>query len=378
MSVSPSSLPLPEGASLRRLLRALGLDPLLLGLLVVLAAVGLLVLYTSGTDTAGLVLRQAVRLLLGFAVLVAVAQVPVGYYRFVAPWFYALTILLLALVFVIGERSLGAVRWINLGIVRLQPGEIAQLAVPLLLVWILSSTPDPPRGWRLLAAAGLVALPAALIALEPDLGTAVLVVSIGLVVLFLAGLSWRWIGAGFAAFVAAAPVAWHVMHAYQRERILVFLHPESDPLGAGYHIIQSQIAIGSGGLLGSGWMHGSQAYLNFLPEQTTDFIFAVLSEEFGLVGAFLLIALYLAIVFRILWLARRASDRFSRLLGATVAALIFLYAFVNMAMVSGLLPVVGEPLPLVSFGGSSIVTLLAGCGAVMGLDARRSHLDHHL
>ncbi len=218
----------------------------------------------------------------------------------------------------------------------------------------------------------------AILALEPDLGTAVLVVAIGLVVLFLAGLSWRWIAAGVLGLLASAPVAWRFMHHYQRERILVFLHPSRDPLGAGYHIIQSQIAIGSGGLLGGGWMHGSQAYLNFLPEQTTDFIFAVLAEEFGLLGTLVMILLYLAIVFRILWLAQRASDRFSRLLGASIAALIFLYAFVNMAMVSGLLPVVGEPLPFVSFGGSSIVTLLAGCGAVMGLDARRSHLDHHL
>lgn len=379
MNASPATdLSLPTRTPLRRLLRAFALDPLLLGLLLILAAGGLIVLYTAGDGATGLVARQAVRLFLGFGVLVAVAQVPVGYYRFVAPWFYALTIVLLALVFVVGERSLGAVRWIDFGVVRVQPGELAQLAVPLLLVWLLASTPEPPRGGRLLAALGLIALPAALIALEPDLGTALLVVGIGLVVLFLAGLSWRWIAAGFAALLASAPLAWHFMHAYQRERILVFLHPERDPLGAGYHIIQSQIAIGSGGLLGSGWMHGSQAYLNFLPEQTTDFIFAVFAEEFGLLGSLLLILLYLAIVFRILWLAQRASDRFSRLLGATMGALIFLYAFVNMAMVSGLLPVVGEPLPLVSFGGSSIVTLLAGCGAVMGLDARRSHLDHPL
>lgn len=362
----------------RRLLRALRLDPLLLGLLVILALAGLAVLYTASDGARGLVLRQAVRLFLGFGILVAVAQVPTGYYRFVAPWLYALTIVLLGLVFVIGQRSLGAVRWIDLGVVRVQPGEVAQIAVPLLLAWLLGASPDPPRGLRLLAALALVALPAALIALEPDLGTAVLVVAIGLVVLFLAGLSWRWIGAGALALLASAPVAWHFMHRYQRERILVFLHPERDPLGAGYHIIQSQIAIGSGGLLGSGWMHGSQAYLHFLPEQTTDFIFAVFAEEFGLLGALLLVLLYLAIVLRILWLAQRASDRFSRLLAAAVAALVFLYAFVNIAMVSGLLPVVGEPLPLVSFGGSSIVTLLAGCGAAMGLDARRSLLDHHL
>ena len=369
---------LPVRSPLRRLLRALNLDPVLLGLLLLLAAGGLIVLYAASNGASGLVVRQAVRLLLGLGVLAAVAQVPVGYYRFVAPWFYASTILLLALVFAVGERSLGAVRWINFGVVRVQPGEVAQLALPLLLVWILGATPEPPRGWRLLTAVGLIALPAGLIALEPDLGTAVLVVAIGLVVLFLAGLSWRWIAAGGLALVAAAPVAWHFMHRYQRERIQVFLHPERDPLGAGYHIIQSRIAIGSGGFLGSGWMHGSQAYLNFLPEQTTDFIFAVLAEEFGLLGALALIFLYLGIVFRILWLAQRASDRFSRLLGAAVATLIFLYAFVNIAMVSGLLPVVGEPLPLVSFGGSSIVTLLAGCGAVMGLDAHRSHLDHHL
>ena len=379
MNVSPSaSLALESRPSFRRLLRSLGLDPLLLVLLVLVSAAGLVVLYTAGDGAGSLVLRQAVRLFLGFGVLVAVAQVPVGYYRFVAPWFYALTIVLLGLVFFVGERTLGAVRWINFGVVRVQPGEIAQLALPLLLVWLLSSSPDPPRGGRLLAAAGLIALPAGLIALEPDLGTAVLVVAIGLVVLFLAGLSWRWIAAGILGLLASAPVAWRFMHRYQRERILVFLHPSRDPLGAGYHIIQSQIAIGSGGLLGGGWMHGSQAYLNFLPEQTTDFIFAVLAEEFGLLGTLVLILLYLAVVFRILWLAQRASDRFSRLLGASIAALIFLYAFVNMAMVSGLLPVVGEPLPFVSFGGSSIVTLLAGCGAVMGLDARRSHLDHHL
>lgn len=367
-----------EHGTIRAWLRGSHLDALLLLLLLLLSLVGLATLYSASGGATGLVLRQAVRLFLGLGVLVAVAQVPANYYRFVAPWFYALTILLLGLVFVIGQRSLGAVRWIDFGVVRVQPGELAQIAVPLLLAWFLGASPDPPRGLRLLLAVGLIALPAALIALEPDLGTAVLVVAIGLAVLFLAGLSWRWIATGALLLVASAPLAWHFMHHYQRERILVFLHPERDPLGAGYHILQSQIAIGSGGLLGSGWMHGTQALLNFLPEQTTDFIFAVYAEEFGLVGSLVLVVLYLLIVLRILWLAQRASDRFSRLLSATVAALVFLYAFVNIAMVSGLLPVVGEPLPLVSFGGSSIVTLLAGCGAVMGLDARRSLLDHHL
>jgi rod shape determining protein RodA len=251
--------------------------------------------------------------------------------------------------------------------VRFQPSELLKLAVPMALAWFLSLRPLPPGTLRVLAAALMMALPVLLIAKQPDLGTALLVASAGIMVLFLGGMSWRLIIALAALAAAAAPLLWTLMRPYQRQRVLTLLDPSSDPLGAGYHIIQSQIAIGSGGTYGKGWLNGTQSHLEFLPERSTDFIFAVIGEEFGLMGILLLLTLYLFIIWRGLYLASQARDSFGRLLAGSLTMVFFVYLFVNTGMVVGLLPVVGVPLPLVSYGGTSLVTIMAGFGMIMSV-----------
>jgi rod shape determining protein RodA len=270
-----------------------------------------------------------------------------------------------------GVIGKGAQRWLNLGIVRFQPSEVMKLAVPMLAAWYLHERPLPPDGRALLILAVIIFLPAGLVAMQPDLGTAALIAASGALLVLMAGLSLRIVILLLLLTVGAGFAGWHVLHDYQRERVLTFLNPETDPLGAGYHIIQSQIALGSGGVFGKGWMHGSQAQLQFLPERSTDFIFAVVGEEFGLIGLIGLLALYLFIVARAVWLATQTNDTFSRLLALCVALTFFVYVFINAGMVSGLLPVVGVPLPLVSYGGTSVVTLLAGFGILMGLYSHR-------
>jgi rod shape determining protein RodA len=271
-----------------------------------------------------------------------------------------------------GEVGKGAQRWLNLGFVRFQPSELAKVAVPMMVAWYLSGQGMPPRWGRLLIAAILIAVPVLMIARQPDLGTSLLVASAGIFVLFLAGLSWRFIS---AMLVASVPLAWALwewgMHEYQRQRVLTFLDPERDPLGSGYHIIQSKIAIGSGGLYGKGWLNGTQSQLEFLPERTTDFIFAVISEEFGLNGILLLLGLYLFIIFRGLYIAAHAQQTFGRLLAGSLILVFFVYLFVNTGMVSGNLPVVGVPLPLISYGGTSMVTIMAGFGVLMSVHTHR-------
>jgi rod shape determining protein RodA len=353
----------------------LHLDGILLSELALLSLFGLVSLYGAGHGHFTLVEKQLIRVLLGFAVLVAVAQVPPVYYRLAAPWFYAASLLLLTAVLVYGHTRLGAQRWLDLGFVRLEPTELMLLALPLMLTRHLSAAPPPPDWKRIGASLILIGLPLALILKQPDLGSALLIGLIGVFCLFLSGIRWRYLVIGLLLVAASTPVAWHFMHQYQRERILIFLNPERDPLGAGYHIIQSQIALGSGGLFGRGLLHGSQTQLDFLPESTTDFIFAVIGEQFGLLGAFALIFLFLLLVQRTLWLATRMDARFGRLWTVTLAFIIFLYLVVNVGMVSGLLPVVGEPLPFISFGGSSIVTLMAGFGSIMNL-SREPRLTH--
>ncbi len=345
----------------------LHLDGLLLLELALLALFGLVSLYGAGHGHFTLVEKQLIRVLLGFAVLLTVAQVPPVYYRLAAPWFYTAALLLLGAVLIFGHTRLGAQRWLNLGFVRLEPTELMLLALPLMLTRYLASVPPPPDWKHIGVSLVLIGLPLALILKQPDLGSALLIGLIGVFCLFLSGIRWRYLVIGLLLIAALAPIAWHFMHQYQRERILIFLNPERDPLGAGYHIIQSQIALGSGGLFGRGLLHGSQTRLDFLPESTTDFIFAVIGEQFGLLGALALIFLFLLLVQRTLWLAFRMDARFGRLWTTTLAFIIFLYLIVNVGMVSGLLPVVGEPLPFVSFGGSSIVTLMAGFGSIMNL-----------
>lgn len=344
--------------------------PLLVGVLL-LCGFGLIVLYSASGENLAQVQRQLIRIALALLVMLAVAQVrPVTLRRW-SPALYVIGVLMLIAVLLFGEVGKGAQRWLDLGIVRFQPSEMVKLAVPLMIAWYLAEERLPPNWRRLIIAAGLIIVPVLLIAKQPDLGTALLVASAGIFVLFLAGISWRLIGALLVALASAAPVVWYLMRDYQRQRVLTFLDPENDPLGAGYHIIQSKIAIGSGGLHGKGWLNGTQSQLDFLPERHTDFIFAVLAEEFGLVGVMILLGLYLFIIARGLYVATRAQDTYSRLLAGSLILVFFVYLFVNTGMVSGLLPVVGVPLPLVSYGGTSLVTLMAGFGILMSIHTHR-------
>ncbi|MGH8190399.1 MAG: rod shape-determining protein RodA, partial [Rhodanobacteraceae bacterium] len=313
---------------------------------------------------------QAARFLVGAILLVAVSRIPPSLLRAWTPWFYAIGVVLLVVVKVIGEGQ-GAHRWLDLGVIRFQPSELMKLAMPMMIAWYLHPRRLPPR-WRDIAAiAILVGVPVLLIVKQPDLGTALLVAASGIFVLFLAGLQWWKIGGMLVALAASAPVVWHFLHEYQRQRVLTFLHPENDPLGSGWHILQSMIAVGSGGIYGKGFNQGTQSKLEFLPEHTTDFIFAVLGEEFGLIGALVLLALYAFIVGRCLWIAANARDTYSRLLAGAFGLAFFVYVVVNGGMITGLLPVVGVPLPLVSYGGTSAITLLVGFGVVMSIHAHR-------
>ncbi len=282
---------------------------------------------------------------------------------------------MLVAVIIVGETGKGAQRWLNLGFFRFQPSELVKLAVPMMIAWLLAEKALPPRWSRLATAGVLILLPVLLIARQPDLGTSLLVASAGLFVLFLAGLSWRFMAGMVLTAIPLALSLWEWgMREYQRDRVLTFLNPERDPLGTGYHIIQSKIAIGSGGMYGKGWLNGTQSYLEFLPERTTDFIFAVLSEEFGFSGILILLAIYLFIILRGLYISARAQDTFGRLLGGAITMVFFVYLFVNTGMVSGMLPVVGVPLPLVSYGGTSLVTIMAGFGMLMSIHTHRKLL----
>ena len=357
-----------------RLLAALKVDgPLLVGIgLIVLYS--LVVQYSASGQDGGTILRTLERIGLGTLIMLALAHCTPNFLRRLAPWLYVIGIILLIVVDAIGYVGKGAQRWLDLGVVRFQPSEIMKLAVPMMVASFLHERALPPDWRALLVVVGLVVTPAALVAMQPDLGTAMLIAVAGFLVVLMAGLQWQIIAALAVLAVGFAFVGWNFMHDYQRERVRVFLDPSSDPLGSGYHITQSQIAIGSGGLFGKGWMNGSQAQLEFLPESSTDFIFAVIGEEFGLVGLLLLMGLYLFVVSRAVYLSSQTSDTFSRLLASSVAFTFFVYVIINTGMVSGLLPVVGVPLPLVSYGGTAAVTLLAGFGILMGLHSHRKRV----
>ena len=340
--------------------------PLLFGL-VALCGFGLAVLYSAGGQSTEQVQRQLVRLGLAFVVMFVVAQVPPVRLRQWSLALYLVGVLLLVAVLAVGDVGKGAQRWLDLGVVRFQPSELLKLAVPMMLAWFVALRPLPPGLLRLVWAVLLMALPVLLIAKQPDLGTSMLVASAGVMVLFLAGMRWRLIALIAVLAAAAAPLLWMTMRSYQRQRVLTFLDPGSDPLGSGYHIIQSQIAIGSGGIYGKGWLRGTQSHLEFLPERSTDFIFAVIGEELGLVGVLIMFGLYLFIIYRALYIATGAGDSYGRLLAGSLAMVFFVYLFVNTGMVAGILPVVGVPLPLVSYGGTSLVTIMAGFGMIMSV-----------
>lgn len=347
--------------------------PLLVGLLI-LIGLGLVILYSAGDQNMGILLRQVSRVALAFGILFVFAQIPPQKLQNWALGLFIVGLIFLLAVLISGHIGKGARRWLDLGLLRFQPSEMMKLAIPMLLAWYLSDKPLPPQ-LKTVAICGLIiVVPVLITAKQPDLGTALMLALAGACVLFLAGLRWSFIIVSLILASAAAPLAWHFMHDYQRQRVLTFLNPEQDPLGSGYHIIQSKIAIGSGGVSGKGWLNGTQAYLDFLPEHSTDFIFAVCGEEFGLIGGIILLLSYLFVAFRGLYLSTQAQDTFGRLLSGSLALTFFFSTFINIGMVSGILPVVGIPLPLISYGGTSMVTFMASFGIMMSINNHRKLL----
>jgi len=357
----------------RSIWQKLHLDPKLFGLLLMLSLGGLFVLYSASGQNMAMVYRQATYFVLGFMIMLIIAQFHPRWFQMAAPWMYGAGIVALLLVLLVGVGAKGAQRWLSVfGIFRFQPSELMKLVVPMTMAWFLASKVLPPKLKVIGISLLIIFLPTLMVMKQPDLGTSLLIAASGLFVLLLGGLSWRWIVLALVAVLAIAPVMWYgVMHDYQKQRVLTFLDPESDPLGSGWNIIQSKTAIGSGGLEGKGWLQGTQSQLEFLPERHTDFIIAVFAEEQGLIGVLFLLCVYLAIVFRGLYMASKARDSFSRLLSGALIVTFFIYVFVNIGMVSGILPIVGVPLPLISYGGTSIVTLMAAFGVIMSVYTHR-------
>lgn len=350
------------------------IDVMLMTFILMLCAAGLIILYSASGQSAHTIEMQASRMLFSLVFLVMVAQIPPATLQRVTPFLYAFGLGLLIVVLFIGHIGKGAQRWVNIGIMRFQPAEIMKLAIPLLLAWYYHKIHLPITFRNIVVALPIIFIPALLTAKQPDLSTATLLVISGASVLFLAGLSFRLIAAAFACIAICAPIAWMALHDYQRQRIFTFLNPENDPLGSGYHIIQSKIAIGSGGLFGKGWMNGTQSHLHFLPEHTTDFIFAVSGEEFGFMGAIILITLYLLIIARGFYITMNAQDTFTRLVAGSITITFFVSFFINTGMVTGIFPVMGVPLLLVSYGGSSMVTIMASFGILMSIQTHRKLL----
>ena len=345
--------------------------PLLL-LLLALTTYGLFVLYSASGGQMSAVIRQGRFFLIAYVVMIGLAQIRLQTFARAAPWLYAVGVAALVAVAFVGVGAKGAQRWLEIAGFRFQPAEILKLSVPLALAWYLADRTLPPRLKYLVGSLALLGLPAFLILRQPDLGTALLIAASGFFVLFMAGIGWRYIlGAVVVAFSSAWPVWQFVLKDYQKQRILTMLNPEGDKLGAGWNIIQSKTAIGSGGWSGKGWLQGTQSHLDFLPESHTDFIIAVLAEEFGLRGVLILMGLYLLILLRGFWIGVHAQTSFGRIIAGSLTLTFFVYIFVNMGMVAGLLPVVGVPLPLVSAGGTSVVTLMAGFGILMAVSTER-------
>ncbi len=358
---------------LRRFWRGLTekIDGPLMLITLIIMGFGLATIYSATHDASDRTSTQFINMAIGLGVMWSVAQLPPQkLMRFAVP-LYIVGVVLLLLVFVFGIKINGARRWLSIGVTRIQPSEILKIAMPLMLAWYFHKY-EAAIKLRHFAVAGLLLLiPFALIAKQPDLGTAILVGAAGFYVIFFAGLPWKIMIGMLASAAVAAPFAWNLLHDYQRKRIMTLIDPTTDPLGAGYHIIQSTIAIGSGGNFGKGWLEGTQTHLEFIPERHTDFIFAVFSEERGLLGNSILVALYLLLIVRGLMISANASTLFGRVLGGSITLSFFTYAFVNMGMVSGILPVVGVPLPFMSYGGTALVTLFLGLGILMSINAHR-------
>jgi rod shape determining protein RodA len=375
MSLGSIELGKHSAAALRPLqFRSVVIDLPLLVILLAISAYGFIVLYSALEENSALLLRQGIRLAIAFGAFLVIAQIPPRVLRLWTPWVFCLGLVLLALVEIRGDIGKGAQRWLDLGVVRFQPSEIMKLAVPMMVAWFMHERTLPPRFSQLFVLLAIVFAPALMVARQPDLGTALLIVAAGGITILLAGVSIRLIVVAGVLAVGSAPLLWSYMHEYQRARVMTFLNPESDPLGAGYNIIQSKIALGSGGLFGKGWLNGTQAHLEFLPERSTDFVFAVMGEEFGLLGLLLLLGLYLALIGRGLFIALQAQETYTRLLAGALSLTFFFYVFVNAGMVSGLLPIVGVPLPFISAGGTSMVTLMAGFGMLVAIQGNKKLL----
>lgn len=347
--------------------------PLIMGLLI-LITFGLIILYSAGNKSSILLYHQVASISIAFFIMFILAQIPPHRYSDMAPWIFGFVAIMLAAVLGIGVISKGAQRWLNLGLFRFQPSELMKLAMPLMLAWYLKDKILPLEGKTLLISIGFLLIPVLMIAKQPDLGTAIIVLATGIFVLLLAGIRLYYLISSAIVGGIGLPILWHFMHTYQKNRILIFINPERDPLGTGYNIIQSKIAIGSGGLFGKGLFQGTQAHLQFLPTHTTDFIFAVCGEELGLFGCLMLLTILLGITIRCLYISSRSQDNFTRLLTGSLSLTFFISFFVNIGMVIGLLPVVGIPLPLVSYGGTSLVTLLGAFGIIMSVYTHRKLL----
>ena len=355
--------------------QSLHIDPVLIICLLCLSATGLFILYSASNQNNQTVLAQGLRIGLGFLVMIGLAQIPPRRYYQWAPWLFSVGVFLLIIVLLLGKMGHGAQRWLALGPIRFQPSEVMKLAMPMMLAWFLNDKPLPPSRTVLLLCTLLILIPSLLVAKQPDLGTAILIAMSGCFALFLSGLSYKIIASVILLFTLLTPILMHFMHDYQRDRVLTFLHPERDPLGAGYHIIQSKIAIGSGGSLGKGWLQGTQSHLQFLPEHATDFIFAVSGEELGYIGSLIILGLFILILARLLYISSQAQSTFTRLLSSSLSLTFVFCALINIGMVIGILPVVGVPLPLISYGGTSIVTMMACFGIIMSIHTHKKLLS---
>ncbi|MEK6730738.1 MAG: rod shape-determining protein RodA [Pseudomonadota bacterium] len=365
-----------SGTQYRTLLQVLHIDIVLLLSVVLLMTVGLFILYSASNQNSAIFSQGIMHIGLALLIMIVLAQLsPITYARWSLSLFIV-SLLLLALVLVIGHIDKGAQRWLNFGLFRFQPSELMKLSLPMMLAWYYQTSNLPPKFKEICIGILLTLLPALLTLKEPDLGTAIILLIAGGGILLFAGIQWRYIlGTTFVAAVSA-PFLWRAMHDYQKQRILTFLNPARDPLGTGYHIIQSKIAIGSGGIFGKGWLQGTQSHLHFLPAHATDFIFAVFGEEFGFIGSVILLLIYLAIVARCIYITSQAQTTYTRLLAGTLTLILFTSVFINIGMVCGILPVVGLPLPLVSYGGSSMVITLASLGLLMSIHGHQQLLSH--
>jgi len=358
----------PHNRPKRSLLQILKIDPILLLQTCIMTSIGLLILFSASNMEFIYIKKQAIHYLLGFAVMLLIPQIKIKYLKMIGIGTFLACSILLVLVVFFGTEHKGAQRWLNIGIIEFQPSELMKLALPMMMAFYLSKGLMPIKPMQFAIAAIMILIPTLLIIIQPDLGTSILVASSGVFVIFFAGLSWKIILLLIGTAGAFLPIFWEFFMAeYQKQRVMTLFNPELDPLGQGYHTIQAKIAIGSGGLFGKGWLNGTQTQLEFLPEKHTDFIFAVLAEEFGFMGVLSLLVLFFLLIARILWIATKATDIYCKLLAASFGMTMFLYFFINIGMVSGMLPVVGLPLPFLSYGGTSLLSLFIGLGIVMAI-----------